>query len=141
MTQYPGGQGPPPQDPYYGQPPGDPYQPPQQPSDPYFGQGPSDPYAQQQQEYWQAQQQAEAYAQQQAWYAQQQAMPAQKSRSGSQQQGGAGALIVGLFLVLLGVWFMFRDEIAVDLATVWPIAAVALGIVMVIGAFIPRRER
>jgi hypothetical protein len=141
MSQYPGGQ--PPQDPYYyGQPPQDPYgPPPQQPSDPYFGQGPGDPYAQQQQqpEWWYAQQQAEAYAQQQAWYAQQQAAQAQEVRRRPQHQGGTGAAIVGIFLVLLGVWFLFRDEIAIDLATVWPIVAVGLGVIMVLGAFIPRR--
>ncbi len=140
MSQYPGGR--PPQDPYpYGQPPGDPYaQPPQQPSDPYFGQQPADPYAQQQQQDWWQAQQAEAYAQQQAWYAQQQAVAqSQQGQRGAQRQGGSGAAIVGIFLVLLGVWFLFRDQIAIDLATVWPVAAVVLGVLMVLGAFIPRR--
>ena len=140
MSQYPGSQ--PPQDPYYGQPPGgDPYaQPPQQPSDPYFGQQTGDPYAQQQQDWWQAQQQAEAYAQQQAWWAQQQAAQADQGRR-SQGRGGAGAAIVGIFLVLLGVWFLFRDEISVDFGVVWPMVAVGLGVIMVIASFIPRRER
>lgn len=139
MSQYPGGQ--PPQDPYYGQPPGgDPYaQPQQQPSDPYFGQPTGDPYTQQQQDWWQAQQQADAYAQQQAWWAQQQAAQASQ-RSRSQGRGGSGAAIVGIFLVLLGVWFLFRDEIAIDFGAVWPVIAVGLGVLMVIGAFIPRRE-
>jgi hypothetical protein len=41
--------------------------------------------------------------------------------------------------VLLGVWFLFRDEISVDIGRVWPVAAVALGVLMVIAAFIPRR--
>ena len=146
MSQYPGGQ--PPQDPYYGQPPsGDPYAPPPPPSDPYFGGPPGDPYAQQaqqqadayaQQQAWYAQQQADAYAQQQAWYAQQQAAQAQATTP--QQRGGTGAAIVGIFLVVLGVWFLFRDEIAIDFGTVWPVLAVGLGIVMVIGAFIPRRS-
>ena len=136
MNQYPGSR--PPPDPYYGQPPGgDPYAP-QQPSDPYFGQQAGDPYAQQQQDWWQAQQQAEAYAQQQAWWAQQQAIQA-SHRPRSQGRGGTGAAIVGIFLVLLGVWFLFRDEIAVDFGAVWPMVAVGLGVVMVIGAFIPRR--
>lgn len=140
MSNYPGGQ--PPQDPYYGQGAGDPYGAPQQPSDPYFGQGPGDPYAQSQQpqqDPWQAQQQAEAYAQQQAWYAQQQAVYEQR-RQDPPRHGSTGAAIVGIFLVLLGVWFLFRDEIAIDLATVWPVVAVALGVVMVISAFIPRRR-
>ena len=148
MSQYPGGQ--PPQDPYYGQqPPTDPYAPPpvQQPSDPYFGQQPGDPYGQQPQQTqdpWQAQQQAEAQAQQQAWYAharaQQQAWEAQqKAAAGEGGRGGTGAAVVGIFLVLLGVWFLFRDEIALDFGRVWPVLAVGLGIFMVIAAFIPRR--
>jgi uncharacterized membrane protein len=133
--QYPGGQ--PPSDPYYGQPPGgDPYAPPPPPSDPYFGAAPGDPYAQQQADAY-AQQQADAYAQQQAWYAQQQAAQAQGATP--QQRGGTGAAIVGIFLVGLGVWFLFRDEIAIDFGTVWPVVAVGLGILMVIAAFIPRK--
>jgi hypothetical protein len=40
---------------------------------------------------------------------------------------------------LLGVWFLFRDEISFDLGQAWPVLAVALGVLMVFGAFIPRR--
>jgi hypothetical protein len=138
MSQYPGGQ--PPQDPYYGQPPSDPYfgqapadpyaaPPPPPPNGPWYGQPPADPYAQQ--------------AQYQAWYAQQQAAwpppPPAAPAPASTRSGGAGAAIAGIFLVLLGVWFLFRDEIAIDIGRVWPVAAVALGILMVIAAFIPRR--
>jgi uncharacterized membrane protein len=147
MSQYPGGQ--PPQDPYYGQQQGtEPSAPPpaQQPSDPYFGQQPGDPYGQQPQDPWQAQQQAEAQAQQQAWYAhaqaQQEAWQAQQeAAAGQQSRGGTGAAVVGIFLVLLGIWFLFRDEIALDFGRVWPVLAVGLGIFMVIAAFIPRRSR
>lgn len=141
MSQYPGGQ--PPQDPYLGQPPGgDPYAAPPQPSDPYFGGQPGEGYTQQQQQqdWWQAQQQADAYAQQQAWYAHQQAAQANQQAVRSHGRGGTGAAIVGIFLVLLGVWFLFRDEIAIDFGAVWPLIAVGLGVVMVIGAFIPRRD-
>jgi hypothetical protein len=153
MSQYPGGQ--PPQDPYYGQ-PADPYAPPpsaqQQPSDPYFGQGSADPYApgaqqdqaygqqgayyDQQQQQPQQQQQQSWYAQQQAaWYAQQQAQA--ESRRG---RGGSGAAIFGLLLVAVGVWILFGDEIDLDFSQLWPIAVVVLGILMVIGAFVPRRS-
>jgi len=140
MSQYPGGQ--PPNDPYYGPqtadpysqrqaPPSDPYaqQPP--PDDPYFGQLPGDPYAQQAQ---QAQQQQAYYGQapQGAW---QTPPPEAKGR------GGTGGAIVGIFLVVVGVWFLFRDEIALDPGRVWPVLAVALGVLMVIAAFIPRRRR
>jgi hypothetical protein len=129
----------PPSDPYYGQqPPADPYygQQPAQPTDPYYGQAPAtdpyygqsqDPYAQQAAyQAWQAQQQA-------WWQAQQPPPPTARSR------GGAGAAVAGIFLVLLGAWFLFRDQISVDLGQTWPVIAVALGIVMVIAAFIPRR--
>jgi hypothetical protein len=143
MSQYPGGQ--PPQDPYYGQQGADPYAPPPpspEPSDPYFGQGGADPYGQPYDPVY-AQQQAAQYAQQQAYYAQQQAAQAQQrafdeARGG---RGGAGAAIVGLLLVLAGAWILFGDEVDLDFAEVWPIGAVTLGIIMVIAAFIPRRER
>lgn len=142
MSQYPGGQ--PPQDPYYGQQGTDPYAPPPpQPSDPYFGQPGSDPYGQPQDpNAYAQQQQAYYYAQQQAYYAQQQAAQARREAADARGgQGGAGAAIVGLLLVLFGLWVLFGDEIDIELGEVWPIAAVALGIVMVIAAFIPRRSR
>jgi hypothetical protein len=138
MSQYQGGQ--PPQDPYYGGQPAEPYAPnpaPQQPSDPYFGQGAGDPYGQPQDPA-HAQQQAAAYAQQQAWYAQQQAAQGPPPGEAKRGRGGAGAVIVGLLLVLVGVWILFGDEIGLDLGQVWPMVAVAVGIVMVIAAFIPR---
>lgn len=132
MSYYPGGQ--PPYDPYRGQPPADPYAPPQPPADPYFG--PPDPYAPQADP---------GHAQQQAWYGQPGwyshpaggAPPATAARGG---RGGAGAAIVGLLLVLLGIWILFGDQTDLDLGEVWPMAVVAIGVVMVIAAFIPRGE-
>jgi hypothetical protein len=143
MNQYPGG--PQPQDPYYGQRPGDPYAPPPQPSDPYFGQG-ADPYAPPADPY--APPADPAYAQQQAWYAQQQAWYAQQQAAQAQQQaaeprtgrGGAGTAIFGILLVFVGAWILFGDEVDLDLGQLWPMAAVALGALMVVAAFIPRRR-
>jgi hypothetical protein len=146
MNQYPGG--PQPQDPYYGQRPGDPYAPPPpQPSDPYFGQG-ADPYAPQADPY--APPADPAYAQQQAWYAQQQAWYAQQQAAQGQQRapeartgrGGAGTAVFGILLVLVGAWILFGDQVDLDLdlGQLWPVAAVALGSLMVIAAFIPRRR-
>ncbi len=131
----------PPQDSYYGQRAADPYGQAPQPSDPYFGQG-NDPYVPPPAPN-QAQQQAAWYAQQQAWYAQQQAAGVRPPADVRRGRGGAGAAIIGLVLVLLGVWILFGDQIDVDfdLGTAWPIAAVALGIVMVIASVIPRRRR
>lgn len=142
MSQYPpppGNQ--PPQDPYFGQQPADPYA--QPPQDPYYGQPPGDPYAQQPppQEPNYGQQQADPYAQaaqQQAYYSQ--AAGGWQQPAEPRTRGGSGAAIVGIFLVLLGVWFLFRDEIALDIGRVWPVLAVALGVLMVIAAFIPRRR-
>ncbi len=127
MSQYPGGQ--PPQDPYYGRPPSDPYfgQPPADPyapaathppNEPWYGQPPADPYAQQ--------------AQYQDWYGQQQgpgqpAPQAPPAAASTRAGGGAGAAIAGIFLVLLGVWFLFRDEISVDIGRVWPVVGGGVG--------------
>jgi uncharacterized membrane protein len=138
MSQYPGAQ--PPGGPYYGPPPSDPYAQPQNPVDPYFGAPAGDPYAQQAQyQAWQAQQQ-QAYQQpyQQPAYPQQPAPPpAEPSRARS---GGGGAAIAGIFLVVLGAWFLFRDQVSFDLGQAWPLIAVVLGVLMIIGAFIPRRR-
>ncbi len=129
----------PPQDSYYGG-AADPYAQAPQPSDPYLGGG-GDPYGQPS---------GPSYAQQQAWYAQQQAWYAQQQAAGSRPppearrgRGGAGAAIFGLLLVLLGVWILFGDQIALDFdpAEVWPMAAVALGALMVLASLIPPRRR
>ena len=152
---YGGGQ--PPSDPYHGQAPG--YN--QPPSDPYFGGAPGDPY-------W-GQRPADPYAPPppaEPWYGQQPTDPYAGSQPpqapppypgypyGPPSQGywqgppparsggrsGVGAVIVGIFLVLLGLWFLFRDEIALDIGLWWPTVAVVLGVLMVIAAFIPRRS-
>ena len=147
MSQYPGGQPPqPPQDPYYGQPPGgDPYGSPQQPSDPYLGGQQQDPYAPPQDPYY-GQQPPDAQAQQQAWYAQAQQQAAQAQRQAaeaSRSRGGSGAAIFGLLLVLLGAWILFGDQLDIDLAwsDVWPIGAVVIGALMVVASVIPRPRR
>ena len=49
--------------------------------------------------------------------------------------------MVGIFLVLIGLWFLFREQIGLDIGTWWPAAAVGLGVIMVIIALIPRRAR
>ncbi len=147
MSQHPGAQPPqPPQDPYYGQPPGgDPYgAAPRQPSDPYFGGPPQDPYAPPQDPY-QAPPPPDAQAQQQAWYAQAQQQAAwaqQQVPEDSRSRGGSGAAIFGLLLVLLGAWILFGDQldIALEWGEVWPIGAVVIGSLMVVASVIPRRR-
>ena len=155
MSQYPGAQ--PPGGPYYGSAPADPYAPPPPPADPYYGAPPpppSDPY-------YGAPPPGDPYAQQapyQAWQAQQppgyqpgyqqpypppaywQQPPPPLQEPSRARSGGGGAAIAGLFLVVLGAWFLFRDQVSFDLGQAWPLIAVVLGVLMVIGAFIPRRR-
>ena len=137
MSHYQGP--PPPRDPWSAGPgPNDPYAaPPAQPSDPYFGSPYGDPYAQQG---WDPRSQQDAWNQQ-AWQAQQQqqawtAPPAAQQRG----RGGSGAAVVGVLLVLLGAWFLFRDQVSFDLGEVWPMVAVGVGLLMILAAFIPRRS-
>jgi hypothetical protein len=152
MNQYQGGQ--PPYDPYYGRPPVDPYaQPPQpQPSDPYLGQPSGDPYAPPHPgdpyygpppgDPYYGPPPGDPYAQQaqyQAWQAQQQAYR-QAPAPAARPRSSGGAVIAGIFLVLLGGWFLLRDQVSIDLGHAWPVVAVALGALMVIAAFIPRRQ-
>jgi phage shock protein C len=49
------------------------------------------------------------------------------------------ALIGGLVLVGLGVWFLVRDRIDIDWGIVWAAGLVALGVVIILAAFRPRR--
>jgi len=45
------------------------------------------------------------------------------------------AIIGGLVLVGLGVYFLVRDQLSVDWGVVWPAGLVALGVVVVLAAF------
>ncbi|CAN5504777.1 hypothetical protein BH24CHL9_BH24CHL9_14720 [soil metagenome] len=119
--------GPPPSDPYLaGGQPGDPWY--GRPGDPYAPGGPyappQDPYAQQ------------------GWYGPPPGSPQWPvPPPRPERRSGSGAAVVGIFLVLIGLWFLFREQIGLDLGTWWPAAAVVLGVIMVIAAFIPRRAR
>jgi hypothetical protein len=49
---------------------------------------------------------------------------------------GTIGLIFGLLLVLLGIWFLFREYVPeVDLEAFWPIAIIALGVMLLVRAF------
>ena len=67
--------------------------------------------------------------------------PTQQPPVPEKRGGSTGAIVVGGFLVLLGLWFLFRDQVGFDLGRVWPAIAVALGALMVLAAFLPRRSR
>jgi phage shock protein C len=49
------------------------------------------------------------------------------------------AMIGGVVLVALGVYFLVRDRLAIDWGIVWAAGLMALGVVIVIAAFRPRR--
>jgi hypothetical protein len=140
----PGYYGGPPQDPWYGQPPA--YG--QQPADPYLGRDPQDPWAAPPsdpygQGYYGGQ---DPYAAGPGgWYPQPPPpgwLPGPPPPPVAEKRGGStGAVVVGAFLVLLGLWFLFRDQVGFDLGGIWPALAVALGALMVLVAFLPRRSR
>jgi phage shock protein PspC (stress-responsive transcriptional regulator) len=48
------------------------------------------------------------------------------------------AIIVGLFLVALGAFFLLRRTFDIDWAVVWPAALLALGVVVLVAAIRPR---
>jgi hypothetical protein len=52
-----------------------------------------------------------------------------------------GTVLFGIFLVLVGAWFLLRDQIGVDLAQWWPAAVVALGVLLVLASFVRRPAR
>lgn len=145
MSQYPGGQPPPPSDPYYGQPPADPYAQ-QQGQDPYFGAPPpGDPYAPPPDPYYGGQSPEvgrpgqpgpQGPYQQPGW-----GPPPPPPPPERQARGGSGAAVFGIILVIVGAWVLFGDrlDIAVDWSEVWPVGAVIIGALMVLASLIPGR--
>lgn len=58
--------------------------------------------------------------------------PADRSRAG---------LVIGALLVLVGILFLIRELIpALDLGLWWPVAAIGLGILLIVMAVAPRRS-
>jgi phage shock protein C len=55
--------------------------------------------------------------------------------------GGNGALIGGMILILIGVFFLLRQVVpSIDLGLWWPLVAIALGLLLVVLAFVPSRR-
>lgn len=68
------------------------------------------------------------------------ATPAASGRTGSRgADGRLAGVIGGLVLVALGLWFLVRDRLDIDWGIVWAAGLVAIGVVIVIAAFRPRR--
>jgi phage shock protein C len=47
---------------------------------------------------------------------------------------GRAGLAAGLFLVLLGGWFLVDEYLHVDWTLVWPVAVIAAGVALIVGA-------
>ena len=141
MSQYPGGQQPPPpQDPYGYQQPQDPYGYQQPGQDPYYGAPPQgDPYAPPPDPYYGAPPPGAQPPGQPGWGSPPPPPPPQTGRS----RGGSGAAIFGLLLVIAGVWVLFGDQLDLDLdwSEIWPIGAVVIGALMVVASVLPGRGR
>ena len=54
---------------------------------------------------------------------------------GDRARGAEGVgIAVGAFLVLLGGWLLIRPYLDIDWALIWPVAVIALGAALIIGA-------
>jgi phage shock protein C len=54
---------------------------------------------------------------------------------------GAGPVIAGTLLILLGIWFLIREYLDVDLGQLWPVILIVFGLVLIVLAFIRPRRR
>ncbi|HEY4753439.1 MAG TPA: PspC domain-containing protein, partial [Candidatus Limnocylindrales bacterium] len=57
-----------------------------------------------------------------------------RNNPGPRYAGDRAGIIVGAALVVLGVWFLVRPYISIDWDVVWPVAVIALGAVLILGA-------
>lgn len=58
-----------------------------------------------------------------------------------ERHDNTGAVVFGILLVLAGAWFLFRDQVDLDIGEWWPYVAVVVGVLMVVAAFIRRPAR
>jgi hypothetical protein len=61
--------------------------------------------------------------------------------AGPSRPGGAGPVIGGVVLILIGVWFLVRDYLDIDVGRLWPLIVIALGAVLIVLAFVRPRRR
>jgi phage shock protein C len=67
--------------------------------------------------------------------------PAARTRRRNPNDAARGGLIAGLLLIVLGGLFLLRQLIpALDLGAWWPLAAIGLGIVLIVVAVMPSRH-
>jgi len=65
----------------------------------------------------------------------------QKGRAGAGNDGGRAALIGGLVLILIGVFFLVRQFFpAIDLGAWWPLVLVGIGVSLVVMSVAPGRR-
>jgi phage shock protein C len=63
--------------------------------------------------------------------------PDQRPRHRSDHTGSA---VFGVLLILAGAWFLVREYLDIDLGRLWPVAVIAIGVVLVLLALArPRR--
>lgn len=63
------------------------------------------------------------------------------ARQRGSDDGARGGLVAGLILILVGAFFLVRQFVpSIDLGLWWPVAAIVLGVVLVLLALIPSRR-
>lgn len=78
-----------------------------------------------------------------AWIAPDQAYASRRAARAERRRRNEGVigLVFGLLLILLGAWFLLREYVPeVDLESFWPIAIIALGVLLLVLAFRPGRR-
>jgi phage shock protein PspC (stress-responsive transcriptional regulator) len=61
--------------------------------------------------------------------------------AGPSRPGGAAPVIGGVVLILIGVWFLVRDYLDIDVGRLWPLIVIALGALLIVLAFVRPRRR
>lgn len=59
----------------------------------------------------------------------------------SNLEGGSGAVVLGLILIVVGGWFLLDRFIDIDARLLWPAALLAIGLVLVLGSLRGRGRR
>ena len=67
--------------------------------------------------------------------------PAPAAWSHERRGPGSGAIVFGLILVIIGAAFLINQFVpSIDMGILWPAAAIVLGAVLLVAAFIPGRR-
>lgn len=67
--------------------------------------------------------------------------PSPQGAPRSRRTDNTGPAIFGLILIIVGIWFLVREYLDVDIGQLWPLLVIAIGLVLIVLSFVRTGRR